>query len=165
MQLIPTVNTVDSAFQENLLKIIHGDHYDPHAILGLHHSSGDQKVIRLWRPGATEVFLEVFGEIVHAKKIHDAGFFEYVVPSGTMPNDYKVFHQNGQLTHDPYAFLPTVGEVDQYLFGKGVHYHLYSVLGARVTQHQGVQGVKFAVWAPAARRVSLIGDFNYWDGR
>ena len=72
---------------------------------------------------------------------------------------------SGLLAHDPYAFLPTFGELDQYLLGHGVHYQLYRVLGGRIAVQQGVSGVKFAVWAPAARSVSLVADFNHWDGR
>lgn len=68
------------------------------------------------------------------------------------------------LSHDPYAFLPTIGEVDLYLFGQGVHYKLYDVLGARCITHQGHSGVKFAVWAPNAKSVSVVGDFNFWNG-
>jgi alpha-1,4-glucan:alpha-1,4-glucan 6-glycosyltransferase len=155
----------DSDFYNNLLKVIHCDHHDPHTILGLHEFTGGRKIIRLWRPGAKQISFEAFGESVTATKVHEAGVFEYIVPGDTMPHNYRVFHQNGLLGHDPYAFLPTIGEVDQYLFGKGVHYKLFQVLGGRLAEQQGVQGVKFAVWAPAARRVSLVGDFNYWDGR
>lgn len=162
---MPSEPKFDSDFYDNLLKVIHSDHHDPHTILGLHEFTGGRKLIRLWRPGAHDIFLEVFSERVQATKVHEAGIFEYIVPGDTMPNNYRVFHQNGLLAEDPYAFLPTVGEVDQYLFGKGVHYKLFRVLGARLAEQQGVKGVKFAVWAPAARRVSLVGDFNYWDGR
>jgi 1,4-alpha-glucan branching enzyme len=165
MSITPGSIAFEPTFYENLLKIVYGDHYDPHSFLGLHPYYDHQKVIRLWRPGASDIYLEVFGEVVAARKIHEAGIFEYVVSHDTMPHDYKVYHQNGQLTHDPYSFLPTYGEIDQYLFGSGVHYLLYQVMGARLAQQQGVSGVKFAVWAPSARRVSVVGDFNYWDGR
>jgi 1,4-alpha-glucan branching enzyme len=87
------------------------------------------------------------------------------VPLETTVNDYRVYHQNGMLDHDPYAFLPTFGEMDAHLFSKGVHYQLYEVMGARLCTHHGVKGVKFAVWAPEAYRVSLVADFNFWDGR
>jgi 1,4-alpha-glucan branching enzyme len=155
----------DSHFYDNLLKLIHNDHHDPHTLLGLHNFTNGKKLIRLWRPGAKKFFLEVFGEIVEATRMHEAGIFEYIVPSDIMPNDYRVYHQSSLLAHDPYAFLPTLGELDQYLFGKGVHYQLYRALGGRIAKQQGVEGVKFTVWAPSAKRVSLVGDFNYWDGR
>lgn len=155
----------DHRFYEDLLKIIHADHYDPHTLLGLHDLGNGKKVIRMWRPGANHIYLEVFGKIVEATRMHEAGIFEYIVPPDTMPHDYRIYHQSGLLAHDPYAFLPTFGEVDQYLFAKGVHYQLYRVLGGRLTEQQGISGVKFSVWAPAARRVSLVGDFNYWNGQ
>ncbi|MEI8365495.1 MAG: 1,4-alpha-glucan branching protein GlgB [Parachlamydiaceae bacterium] len=155
----------DSAFYDNLLKVIHGDQHDPHTVLGLHDFTGGRKIIRLWHPGAEKLQLEVFGEIVPGTKVHEAGIFEYIVPGDTMVDNYRVYHHNGLLAHDPYAFLPGIGELDQYLFGKGVHYKLFRVLGGRLTVQQGIQGVRFAVWAPAARRVSLVADFNHWDSR
>lgn len=161
----PTSPKFDSAYYDNLLKIIYSDQHDPHLILGLHDFSGGKKIIRLWRPGAKLLSLEVFKEIVSAKIVHKAGIFEYIVPADTMVDDYRVYHQNGLLAHDPYAFLPTLGELDQYLYAKGVHYKLFRALGGRLAEQQGISGVKFAVWAPAARRVSLVGDFNHWDGR
>lgn len=157
-------SSLDDHLLDNLNKLIHSDFYDPHTLLGLHQASGG-KVIRFWRPGAKKVFLEVFGKIVEANQVHDAGVFEYPVPPTTTPQDYRLYLHNGQLAHDPYTFMPTFGELDQYLFGKGVHYKLYNVLGGRLSTENGISGVKFAVWAPAARRVSVIGDFNHWDGR
>jgi 1,4-alpha-glucan branching enzyme len=137
--------------------------HDPHHVLGLH--KDPEPVIRLWRPGAAEIFLEVQGQIVSAKRISDEGLFEVPVPVDLQPSDYRIYHASGLLVHDPYSFLPTVGEIDQFLFNKGVHYELYHVLGAAPCTHQGVQGTRFAVWAPSAKRVALVGDFNHWDGR
>ena len=65
--------------------------------------------------------------------MHEAGIFEYIVPKDTMSNDYRVYHQSSLLAHDPYAFLPTFGEMDQYFFGKGVHYQLYRSLGRTIS--------------------------------
>lgn len=155
----------DSHFYDALLRIIHVTHHDPHSVLGLHPYYDGKKVIRLWKPEAERIFLEVFGNIVEAKLIHEAGIFEYVVPGHTTAHDYRIFHQNGLLAPDPYAFLPTFEELDQYLFTRGTHYELYRRMGGRLTEHQGVQGCKFSVWAPNAKSVSLVGDFNHWDGR
>lgn len=140
------------------------EHYDPHRLLGLH-TIHDQKIIRLWRPGASVVFIELFGKKVQAQRTHEIGLFEIEVPEQTSIKDYRIYHQNGLLAHDPYGFLPTFGEMDQYLFSRGVHYQLYRVMGARLTEQEGIAGVKFSVWAPEAKRVSVIGDFNHWDGR
>lgn len=158
-------STFDHHFYDNITKVIEGNHYDPHLVLGLHSYPGHKKVIRLWRPGANRVHLQLFGEVKEAKKVHEAGIFELVVPGDVMVNDYCIYHQSGLLANDPYAFLPTFGELDQYLFAKGVHYQLFRVLGGRLAEQQGVAGVKFAVWAPGAKRVSLVADFNHWDGR
>lgn len=164
------MNTYSTQFTKQIpLDVINSlqsaEYWDPHTLLGLHQKNNGQKVIRLWRPGADSITLEVFGELVQARKVHHSGLFEFEVPNNTQPSDYRIYHQNGQLAHDPYAFWPTLGEVDLYLFGKGVHYQLYNILGAHLTTHQNIAGVKFAVWAPSAKRVSLVGDFNYWDGR
>jgi 1,4-alpha-glucan branching enzyme len=156
---------VDGVFLAEIEALTQGRHYNPHQILGLHPYFDGKKAIRLWRPGASEVFIEVKGQVHSMRSIHDAGFFELIVDGATVWSDYKVYHHNGALEHDPYAFWPTVGELDQYLFNQGVHYELYRMLGAQVTIHQGIKGVQFAVWAPSASSVSLVGDFNHWDGR
>jgi 1,4-alpha-glucan branching enzyme len=138
--------------------------YDPHAVLGLHTVDG-KRIVRIWRPGAPFLWLEVFGTIVEARRVHDAGLFECEVPENTTHFDYRVYHQNGLLSYDPYAFLPSFGTVDQYLFGSGTHYSLHRKMGGRLTIHQGVYGAKFTVWAPSAKSVSLVADFNHFDGR
>jgi 1,4-alpha-glucan branching enzyme len=147
------------------MRLLNYDEYNPHQILGLHDNQQGGKVIRLWHPGAEKTYLEVFGEVVEAQRVNPSGLFEYQVPAYTTFSDYKIYHQKGLLSYDPYAFLPSIGEVDLYLFCKGVHYKLYNVMGGRLTQHNGIEGVGFCVWAPNAKSVSLVGDFNYWDGR
>ena len=87
-----------------------------------------------------------------------------------LPLDYELEvdygEEGGTFTiGDPYRFLPTLGEMDLYLAGEGRHEELYARLGAHVIEHQGVRGTAFAVWAPSARSVSVVGDFNSWDGR
>jgi 1,4-alpha-glucan branching enzyme len=133
--------------------------YNPHHFLGLHDG-----VIRLWRPGAERVQLEVLGQIVEASSL-GAGLFEYRSPQKITPKDYRVYHNNGLLAHDPYSFAPLLGEMDAYLFNVGCHYELYRILGAHLRSIHGISGVLFALWAPNARQVSLVGDFNHWDGR
>ncbi len=140
-------------------------HYDPHRLFGLHDTFDGQKVVRLFRPGAHEVYLELFGEIKSCSRSDETGLFECLVPERTTYRDYRVYHVSGLLAHDPYAFFPTVGELDQYLFAKGTHYKIYEVLGAHRAFSQEIQGVRFAVWAPSAKSVALVGDFNHWDGR
>ncbi len=137
--------------------------YDPHAFLGLH-TEGKKKVIRLWRPGATSIFIQLFGKQVAMTPGKTPGIFECVAPKDTTLKDYKVFYEDGRLEQDPYAFLPTFGELDAHLFNQGVHYKLYDVMGGRLATHEGFSGAKFSVWAPHAKRVSLVGDFNHWNG-
>lgn len=146
-------------------QLIGAHRHDPHSILGVHKKSCGQTVIRVFRPGAEKIYIELYGYIVEARKIHDVGLFEIPCSPETTIRDYRVFHTNGLLAHDPYAAWPTFGEVDQYLLGTGTHYRLYEKMGARLTIHEGIPGVSFTVWAPSARSVSLIGDFNFWDAR
>lgn len=162
---IDVLEGTDPAFVSDLSRIIHGDHWDPHHFLGLHAIGEKEQVIRIYRPHAPEVFLQVCGKVVSARKIHDAGVFDYPLSEPITFRDYQIYHQNGLLAADPYALLPTWGEMDSHLFNRGVHYQLYEVMGAHKAVHQGIAGVKFAVWAPGAMRVALVGDFNFWDGR
>lgn len=148
----------------HMYQLFNSDCYDPHTILGLH-DTPEGRVIRLWRPDALEAFIELRGEIRGLPRIAAAGLFELTVSADTTLRDYRVYHTDGTLGYDPYCFLPTFGEIDCYLFAKGVHYELYRAMGARVARHQDVNGVKFSVWAPSAKRLSVVGDFNRWDGR
>ncbi|MGE5196396.1 MAG: 1,4-alpha-glucan branching protein GlgB [Anaerolineae bacterium] len=145
-------------------KIDQGFH-NPHQFLGLHDLNEGHRVIRLWRPEAKIIHIELFGKIVSSQNIDSRGIFEIPVPQNTTALDYLIYHQNGLKAHDPYAFLPTFGEIDAHLFSRGVHYQLYNCLGAKILEHQGCKGTKFAVWAPNAKQVSVVGDFNFWDGR
>ncbi|MBX9745005.1 MAG: 1,4-alpha-glucan branching protein GlgB, partial [Chlamydiales bacterium] len=122
-------------------------------------------MIRLWRPGAVEVYLEVLGSVVQAIQEDPRGLFVYVPSSQIRSTDYRIYHQSSLLAHDPYVFWPQVGETDCFLFNKGCHYELFRVLGAHIKQVDSVEGVSFAVWAPNAKGVSLIADCNHFDGR
>lgn len=159
------ITQFDPHFLDQLISLSQLSHYDPHQILGIHPFFDDSQVIHLWRPGASRVYLEVLGSIIEAKSIHQSGLFEAIVSKSVTYNDYRVYHQNGLLAHDPYSFTPVFGELDQYLFSNGVHYELYKHMGGRLKTHMGVKGANFTVWAPNARTVSLVGDFNHWDGR
>ncbi len=142
---------------------------DPHAILGAHAAPGGV-LVRAWRPGARAVTAELADEsAIELARIHADGVFEGTVPGAELPLDYRLridYGADGSFTiEDPYAFLPTLGELDLHLIGEGRHEQLYERLGARVIEHQGVRGTAFAVWAPSAHAVSVVGDFNFWDGR
>jgi 1,4-alpha-glucan branching enzyme len=145
------------------------EHPEPHAILGAH-PDGDGVIIRALRPAAVRVSAKPSkGKAVELEQIHPSGIFEGRIEGAALPLRYKLkvdYGPGGKFTiEDPYAFSPTLGELDLHLIGEGRHEELYDRLGAHVREHQGVKGTAFAVWAPAARAVSVVGDFNSWDGR
>ena len=143
---------------------------DPHSFLGAHPVPGGV-VIRALRPGALGVVVVPLDHNHKAPllQIDEAGVFEGVIDGAELPLSYELevdYGDAGTLTlADPYAFTPTLGELDLHLIGEGRHERLYELLGAHVRDHEGVTGTAFAVWAPSARAVGLVGDFNYWDGR
>jgi 1,4-alpha-glucan branching enzyme len=149
----------------NVLEQLKLNFHDPHVVLGIHEKDGQGAVIRLWRPGARTIIVEIKEKRVEAKKIDESGLFEIELETKIGPLDYRVYHNNGLFSFDPYAFWPTIGEMDTFLFNQGTHYKIYEVLGAHIIEHQGCVGTKFAVWAPNAKQVALVGDFNQWDGR
>ncbi len=156
---------IELSYPENILSSFLQAQHNPHSLLGLHQIHKRAKVIRLWRPGASEIYIELQGQICPLHRVHPAGLFELEVSLDVSVLDYKVYHHSGLLSCDPYSFAPTFGEMDVHLFSKGVHYQLYEALGARIHMQASCRGVKFALWAPSASRVAVIGDFNHWDGR
>ena len=145
------------------------EHGQPHSVLGAHPGPGGVTV-RVLRPGALKVSVKPSkGKTVELKQIHPAGIFEGTIEGAELPLRYKIkvdYGEAGKFTfEDPYAFTPTLGELDLHLIGEGRHEELWDKLGAHVRKHDGVTGTAFAVWAPAARAVSVVGDFNSWDGR
>ena len=144
-------------------------HHDPHQILGPH-LSDNGLVIRAFRPDAEELHVVIGTRRPQAmSKIDAAGLFELFLPKTEKVPAYRFrLHRHGgedETVRDPYAFPPTVGELDLYLFGEGKHEKIYEKLGAQLMKVGRVSGVGFAVWAPQAEGVSVVGDFNRWDGR
>ena len=142
--------------------------HDPHAYLGAHYWDGGV-VVRAYRPEATRIVVRPEeGSPVELLPAGD-GLFEGVVEGADLPLRYEleVAYPDGNTftQRDAYAFPPTLGELDTYLVGEGRHEQLYERLGAHVREVEGVTGTSFAVWAPSARSVSVVGDFNSWDGR
>ncbi|MDQ6816548.1 MAG: 1,4-alpha-glucan branching protein GlgB [Actinomycetota bacterium] len=137
-------------------------------LLGAHSTEGGV-VIRALRPAARSITALLEDGRQELRQVHPGGVFEGVLEGAQLPLGYRLevdYGGGGKFTiDDPYAFGPTIGELDQYLIGEGRHEELYDKLGAHVREHQGVSGTAFAVWAPAARAVSVVGDFNSWDGR
>src|SRR3954470_10019839 len=149
-------------------------HQSPHTLLGMHPlGDGSGVVARAFIPDAASVEIRP----VHEKnrpafslaKIHPDGLFE-----GSVKGEQRVYAYdlvitdhagNQRWTRDPYSFLPTLGEQDTYLFGQGQELRIYDKLGAQLRTIDGVPGTSFAVWAPNAQRVSVVGGFNNWNAR
>jgi 1,4-alpha-glucan branching enzyme len=156
----------------DLDNLLAGTHHDPHALLGPHPGPAGT-VLRVLRPGADAVVAVVAGERpVELTLIHPGGVFAAVISDSEQVPDYRLrvrYADTEVDIDDPYRFLPTLGELDLYLIGEGRHERLWTVLGSRVhrvdTPGGEVSGVSFAVWAPNARAVHVVGDFNFWDGR
>ncbi len=162
--------------------LLAGHHSDPFALLGPHPVEG-YWAIRFFLPWAAEASISLSppaqgtmpapATVTGAIKLRPEGFFEATWPSSQSgppaPADYKIrgrthFGEPFEI-YDPYAFPCVLTEFDLHLMGEGRHYDTYEKLGAHVIALEGVRGVQFAVWAPSARRVSVVGDFNRWDGR
>ena len=149
-------------------------HQSPHSLLGMQ-PLGDKSglVVRAFLPDAAKVEIQPTHEKTKPKfelqRIHEAGLFEGVTKSANRVYAYDLVVTNHQgrvrRTRDAFSFLPTLGDSDLFLFGKGDERRIYEKLGAQLRTIDGVPGVSFAVWAPNAQRVSVVGDFNNWDGR
>jgi 1,4-alpha-glucan branching enzyme len=153
---------IDRALSEALARVRDGTHDDPFSVLGPHGGT-----VRVFEPGAAQVHV-VQGEA--SSPLHPVagvpGAFVGALPEA---GPYKLTASpasgDSWSFDDPYRFGPVLGEIDEYLIGEGKHHRLWHALGAHVMTHQGAEGTHFAVWAPNARRVSVVGDFNGWDGR
>ena len=153
-------------------QIVAGEHADPHHILGAH-ADGDTTIVRAYRPGAEAMTVVLpAGRRVEMANAHVAGVFcatvdEPVEALTTGGYQLEVRYPGGATftVDDPYRFWPTLGDLDLHLIGEGRHELMWCNLGAHIRHHQGVTGTSFVVWAPNARGVRAVGDFNSWDGR
>ncbi len=154
---------------EEIERLVRGEHHEPHRLLGAHPDAGQVRV-RAWRPDARQVIVLTDGGRAVLERVHPAGLFEGTLASagdGRLPA-YRLEVSDGERVvevEDPYRFPPTLGELDQHLIAEGRHQRLWERLGARPLVLDGVAGTAFAVWAPNARSVRVVGDFNRWDGR
>ncbi|WP_433218979.1 1,4-alpha-glucan branching protein GlgB [Microtetraspora malaysiensis] len=150
----------------DLDRLAGGAHHDPHSILGAH-PERDGVTIRTLRPLAEKVEALVDGKAYEMRHVA-SGVFEVTVPGLDKIPDYllRITYPGAPPyeTGDPYRYWPTLGEVDLHLIAEGRHERLWEVLGARVLRHEDTDGTAFAVWAPNALGVRVIGDFNHWDG-
>ena len=156
----------DNRLPDPLRRIVEARHHDPFEVLG-RHVSGSNALVRVLMPRAKTVSLEQAGQTL--TRIEGTDLFEGSFPQQEVPARYRLawedqFGQRHQ-QYDPYCFPPQLPEFDIHLFGEGRHRHAYRFLGAHPHQADGIEGVLFAVWAPNAARISVVGDFNQWDGR
>src|SRR5258708_969341 len=159
---------------EELRSLVELKHQSPHTLLGMH-PLGDNSglVVRAFLPGAKKVEIQPVHEKekpkIELKRIPNTDIFEGSTKSANAVYAYDLVitdHKNHtRRTRDAFSFLPTLGESDLYLFAKGDERKIYEKLGAQLRTIDGVHGTSFAVWAPNAQRVSVVGDFNGWDGR
>ncbi|MBQ3796282.1 MAG: 1,4-alpha-glucan branching protein GlgB [Butyrivibrio sp.] len=150
-------------------EIIYSDGDNPHRILGAH-KVGSNYLIQAFYPDADtmSVYIENSKKEYPMELADEAGFFAVLVPYvEKLKYKFLIKDSTGKSTSviDPYAFEPLMDREDFIKFGSGIHYHIYEKLGAHPKTRNGVDGTEFAVWAPSACRVSVIGDFNNWDGR
>jgi 1,4-alpha-glucan branching enzyme len=160
--------------KDQIKLIVQAGHWDPFQILGNHIVKKDGKkavAIRAFLPEAAESWVIDLEskKLYPMERIQKDGFFEAIIPEKRNVFPYKIrikTHEGAETeSFDPYSFLPVLTDFDIHLLGEGTHYHSYEKLGAHIMTLNGVQGVHFAVWAPNAKRVSVVGDFNHWDGR
>ena len=150
----------------DLDKIVTASHHDPASILGRHAYPGGDFIL-FYSPGTTNQ--TVSSENIPTTRVPDSDFFVCTEQLDKIEPHYTVTrtHDNGHVSiaHDPYSFAPQLDDFDLHLFTEGKHLHIYNVLGAHPTTVDGIAGVLFSTWAPNASRVSVIGNFNGWDGR
>jgi len=185
MQIVPNPSKppVDGNLARRIDAVVAGRNADPFSTLGPHRT-GEGWAIRFFLPWADQASVALRGVTVNkltipppvlmeAIKLRPEGFFEAVFPTqqagAPAPSSYKLLGRNqyGETfeLYDTYAFPYLLTEFDLHLMGEGRHYDTYDKLGAHPATLEGVRGIHFAVWAPSARRVSVVGDFNRWDGR
>ena len=172
------LSSSDHNLDSQIDALLAGRHADPFALLGPHPVStaeGQRWAIRFFRPGAADGWLLPRGvqDPIPARRLRPEGFFEALLPeprpASPAPDSYRLRVRTGYgetaESFDTFAFPYLLSEFDLHLMGEGRHYDTYEKLGAHLQTLAGVRGVHFAVWAPSARRVSVVGDFNRWDGR
>jgi len=152
---------------EAIQRLVEGTHHDPFQVLGCH-AVGKKWEVRLWLPTAESASVE---GLYALDRVKDTALFVGSLTKTqkkSLPPHFKVSwieaDDSEHTVVSPYTFLPQLGELDLHLYAEGRHWHLYDLLGARVTEIDGISGVQFSVWAPAASRVSVVGDFNGWNG-
>lgn len=164
----------DKRITDELMRIIQATHHDPFAVLGKHplQNSGNPLVdtcVRVYLPGAHNASLVSGSNEFAMVRIEGTDFFEWFGLEKNLPVKYQINwldrFNSVHLDYDPYSFAPFLGDLDIHLFNEGQHWNIYQLMGAHEREIDGIKGVTFATWAPNAERISVVGDFNEWDGR
>ena len=157
--------------RDEIIRFVKGLHSDPFGVLGPH-KIGDDVEVRVFRPDARAIEVVLDREPdnpIAAERIDEEGFFCATVPGAArdVPYHLRIVKPDGseEFTRDAYQYGPIMGDIDLHLFSEGQHWKIYEKLGAHLQTIGDATGVYFAVWAPNAQRVSVVGDFNHWDGR
>ena len=158
----------------DIFQIVSGEHYDPHRVLGMHEIQIDEETVigvRAFLPGAQKItVIDMKNNHQYPMvKIHEDGFFQVLLWERNRCFRYMLEFTDSSGTtwrsYDAYSYLPTISEYDRYLIGAGTHYEIYDKMGGRLINYGGIDGAAFTVWAPNAKCVSVIGNFNQWDTR
>jgi len=163
----PADNRTHASSDPGIARLLEGRHHDPFAVLGRHPLGDGRVLVRVFAPATLEVSLPEIG--VELARLGATDLFEYRGEAGRLPARYRLRRRTdrGEVIEevDPYCFPPQLDEAQIAAFGAGGHWHAWWLLGAHLVAADGCAGVRFAVWAPEAERVSVVGDFNGWDGR
>jgi len=155
-----------ASLPEALIRILEARHHDPFEVLGKHHD-GQQDIVRAFLPHCSDARIVETGAPL--TRVENTDLFEWRSADGSVPARYQLAWTDRDgiecLAYDPYCFPPQLGDLDLHLFGEGRHLHAYRFLGAQLCEVEGVKGTRFGVWAPGAERISVVGDWNHWDGR
>ena len=168
---IKTYHELDQIERDTVESLFLATHSDVFAYLGRHRLAEGDEVVRVLIPGAVSVDIvnRRSGElIVPSEKIDERGFFVAVLPDDAPDYALRIRYTEDTepvIEEDPYHFSSALQDMDSWLLAEGKHLRPYETLGAHFAELDGVKGVRFAVWAPNAQRVSVIGEFNNWDGR
>jgi 1,4-alpha-glucan branching enzyme len=163
---MPTRTNSQGKLSDAIVRIIEARHHDPFEVLG-RHVENDRCVVRAFLPQAARV--RIAKTNVELARIEGTDLFTWEGSAQAVPDRYRLRWEdragNSYDRHDPYCFPPQIEDFDLHLFAEGRHWHAYRFLGAHTRRVHGVDGVQFAVWAPNGERVSVVADFNDWDGR
>ncbi|MBI1209407.1 MAG: 1,4-alpha-glucan branching protein GlgB [Azospirillum sp.] len=161
-----------AANRPEILAVVNAEDGNPFGLLGMHIGADGMLMVRSFQPGASAVSVHdrnTGASLAALERVHPDGFFEGVIAGRKARFAYRLHltAADGTVTEieDPYRFSSFLGELDLHLLGEGQHLERYQRLGAHLRELDGVTGAAFAVWAPSARRVAVVGDFNDWDGR